>query len=163
MITRLFAAPRDLVWKAWTEPEHLKNWWGPNNFTAPVARVDLRVGGRYLFCMRGPDGKDYWSTGAYREIVPMQRIVATDSFSDAQGNVVPATHYGMDASIPLELLITVTLEDVDGKTKMTLRHAGFPAGAEREMAVAGWNESFDKMAGHLAAMSQGVAHARKKN
>ncbi len=150
IITRTFDAPRELVWKAWTDPESMKRWWGPKNFTAPVSRIDLRVGGKYLSCMRGPDGKDYWSTGIYREIVPRERIVVTDSFADEQGNVVPASHYGMEGDWPLELLVTVTLEKAGGRTKMTLRHAGIPAGKMRELCETGWNESFDKLAEYLA-------------
>ena len=67
-IIRVFDAPRGLVWEAWTEPENVKLWWGPKDFTSPVNKIDLRVGGKYLSCMRSPDGKDYWSTGVYREI-----------------------------------------------------------------------------------------------
>lgn len=150
VIERLFDAPRELVWKAWTDPERLRRWWGPQGFTAPSAKLDLRVGGKYLFCMRAPDGKDYWSTGVYREVVPMERIVCTDSFADEKGNVVPATHYGMSRDFPLEMLVTVTFEEQDGKTKMTLRHAGIPAGPDRAGADQGWNQSFDKLAEDLA-------------
>lgn len=100
--------------------------------------------------MRSPEGQEYWSTGVYREIVPMERIVASDSFADKHGNVVPAAHYGMSADYPLEFLVTVTFEDHnDGKTKLTLRHAGLPAGADRDNAGAGWNESLDKLAESL--------------
>ncbi len=145
-ITRIFDAPRERVWKAWTDPELTKTWWGPKYFTAPVSKIDLRVGGKYLNCMRGPDGKDYWSTGTYREIVPHERLVVTDSFADEKGNVVPASHYGMAGDWPLELLVTVTLEDEGNKTKMVLRHEGIPAGLMREMTETGWSESFDKLA-----------------
>ena len=145
-ITRIFDAPREIVWKAWTEPELLKKWWGPKYFPAPVSKIDLRVGGRYLSCMRGPDGKEYWSTGVYREIVPKERLVCTDSFADEKGNVVPASHYGMTGEWPLELLVTMTLEDIGGKTRMTLRHEGIPAGMMRELTATGWSESFDKLA-----------------
>lgn len=145
-ITRIFDAPRELAWKAWTEPERAQKWWGPHYFTAPVIKTDFRVGGKYLYCMRGPDGKDYWSTGVYREIVPMERLVMTDSFADEKGNVVPASHYGMIGDMPLELLVTVTFEGIGNKTKMTLRHEGFPEGQMREMAKLGWSESFDKLA-----------------
>jgi len=145
-ITRVFDAPRELVWKAWTEPEYIKKWWGPKNFTAPVVKIDLRVGGKYLYSMRGPDGKDYWGTGVYRDIVPMERLVSTDSFADDKGNVVPASHYGMTGDWPLELLVTMTLEEIGGKTRMTLRHEGIPAGMMREMTETGWSESFDKLA-----------------
>jgi uncharacterized protein YndB with AHSA1/START domain len=150
VITRIFDAPRELVWKAWTEPEHVMRWWGPKDFTSPVCKIDFRVGGSYLYCMRSPEGQDFWSTGVYREIVPMERIVCTDSFADEEGNVVPATHYGMSPDFPLELQVTVTFEEHDGKTKMTLRHAGMPAGTMKEMAGQGWNESFDKLAQDLA-------------
>lgn len=148
VVSRVFDAPRERVWKAWTNPAEFKRWWGPKDFTAPVAEMDLRVGGKYLACMRSPDGKDFWSTGVYREIVPMTKLVITDSFADEKGNVVPSTYYGMP-DVPLETIITVTFEDIDGKTKMTLRHAGFPAGPHREMAGAGWNESFEKLAAYV--------------
>lgn len=147
VITRIFDAPRELVWHAWTDPEHAKRWWGPKNFTAPHIDIDLRVGGKYLFCMRGPDGKDYWSTGTYREIIPYEKLVCTDSFSDENGNIVSAEAYGMKG-MPLELLVTITFEEHQGKTKMTLRHAGF-TGEMKEMASAGWGESFDKLAESL--------------
>ncbi len=127
-------------------PERFKSWWGPKGFTAPFAKIDLRVCGKYLYCMRSPDGKDYWGTGVYREIVQLQRIVATDSFADEKGNVVPATHYGMSADLPLEFLVTVTFEDYQGKTRLTLAHKGFPPGRDSEMASEGWNQSFDKLA-----------------
>jgi len=145
-IVRVFDAPREAVWKAWTDPERAKRWWGPEGFTAPFIKIDLRVGGKYLFCMRSPDGKDYWSTGVYREIVPLQRIVSTDSFADEKGNVVPASHYGMPSDLPMEMLVTVTFEELGGKTRMTLRHVGLPAGEQSKMAEQGWNASFDKLA-----------------
>jgi uncharacterized protein YndB with AHSA1/START domain len=100
--------------------------------------------------MRSPEGQDYWSTGVYKEIVPLQRIVATDSFADEKGNVVPSSHYGME-EMPLEMLVTVTFEDLAGKTRMTLRHAGIPAGDHGEGANEGWSQSFDKLADVLAA------------
>jgi uncharacterized protein YndB with AHSA1/START domain len=151
VIERVFDAPRELVWKAWTEPELVMRWWGPKGFTAPAAEIDFRVGGKILFAMQSPDfneGRPIWSTGVYREIVPLERIVMTDSFADEDGNVVPATHYGMGSDFPLEMLVTVTFEDLDGKTKMTLRHEGLPAG-DKDDAGVGWNESFDKLAASL--------------
>jgi uncharacterized protein YndB with AHSA1/START domain len=149
-IEREFDAPRELVWKAWTDCEHIRRWWGPKNFTSADCRIDLRVGGTYLFCMRSSDGKDYWSTGVYREIVEPERLVCTDSFADEHGNVVPGSYYDLPG-IPLELLVTVTLEERSGKTLMTLRHEGFPPGEHRDGANQGWNESFDKLAASLAA------------
>jgi uncharacterized protein YndB with AHSA1/START domain len=148
VITRIFEAPRELVWQAWTDPAQLVKWWGPKNFTAPVAKIDLRVGGKYLNCMRSPEGQDYWTTGTYREVVPPERLVYTDSFADSDGNVVSGSHYGMGEDFPLEMLVTVTFEDVAGKTKMTLKHVGLPAGMS-DMTGTGWNESFDKLAESL--------------
>jgi uncharacterized protein YndB with AHSA1/START domain len=146
VIVRVFDAPRERVWKAWTDPELVKRWWGPQYFTAPIAKSDLRVGGAYLYCMRSPDGRDYWSTGVYREIVAPERIVATDCFADEHGNVVPATYYGLSSDFPAELLLTVTFEEQGGKTTLTLRHAGIPAGADEANTRAGWNGSLDKLA-----------------
>jgi uncharacterized protein YndB with AHSA1/START domain len=146
LIERIFDAPRELVWKFWTEPEQMMRWWGPKSFTAPYCKMDLRVGGKYLYCMRTPEGQDIWGTGIFREIVKPERLVFTDSFADEKGNVVPASTY-MDLDYPLELLVTVTFEEYEkGKTKLTLRHAGFPANHNPELEGVGWNESFDKLA-----------------
>lgn len=154
-IERVFDAPVAAVWKAWSDPEALMRWWGPRGFTSPACTMDFRVGGKYLNCMRSiADGKDYWSTGTYKEIVPMQRIVVTDSFADKDGNVVPASYYdiGLTTEFPIELQITILFEELpNGKTKMTLHHVGMPAGKDGEGAVSGWNESFDKLAESLPA------------
>ena len=148
-ITRIFDAPRELVWQAWTDPQHLMRWWGPKDFTAPACKIDLRVGRKYHFCMRSPDGQDYWNKGIFRELVERERIVYTDSFADAEGNSVPATFYGMGADIPFEMVLTVTFEELDGKTKMTLHYVDFSSREMSEMTHAGWNESFDKLAESL--------------
>ena len=151
VIERVFDAPRELVWRAWTEPEHFARWYGPKDFTLPACEIDFRVGGRHLFGMRSPDGQEYWSTGVYREIVPLERFVATDSPADEHGNVVSATPPGMGEDIPLETIITVTLEDLGGgKTKLTLRQAGWPDDSMAAGASAGWNQAFDKLAEALA-------------
>ncbi|MGD0115848.1 MAG: SRPBCC domain-containing protein [Dehalococcoidia bacterium] len=154
-IVRVFDAPRELVWKAWTDPELMMRWWGPRDYTCPACSIDFEVGGTYLNCMRSPEDRDYWSTGVYKEIVEPERLVMSDSFSDESGNVVPATHYGMNPDFPLELLVTLTLEDYDGKTKLTLRHAGFPSDDDLEGARAGWSESFDKLAAVLRKEMRG--------
>jgi uncharacterized protein YndB with AHSA1/START domain len=106
--------------------------------------MEARVGGKYLSCMRGPDGKEYWSTGVVKELIPERKLVVTDSFSDDKGNIKPASEYGMPGDWPKELLITVYLEEADGATKMKLKHQGIPA-EMREDCIKGWNESFDKL------------------
>ena len=149
IITRIFDAPRERVWKAWTDPEQVMQWWGPKIFVSPSCKIDFRVGGKYLFCMQSDGGpeiwqKGLWSTGVYKEIVPMERIVQTDSFADEYGDVVPASHYGIE-DVPDELEVTLTFKDVDGgKTMMTLKHSGLPS-AMKEDCITGWNESFDKL------------------
>jgi uncharacterized protein YndB with AHSA1/START domain len=149
--TRVFDAPRELVWKAWTEHEGFMPWWGPKGFTTPFCKIDLRVGGVYHDCMRSPEGKDYRSTGVYREILPLDRIVCTDSFADGGGNVVPATYCGMSADFPLEMLAIVRFEEIEGKTKLTLQHAlGSVPASDRDLCQQGWNESLDELAEVLA-------------
>lgn len=153
-IVRTFDAPRERVWKAWSDPGLIVLWWGPKGYTAPFARIDFRVGGRFLLDMRSPEGLDIWGTGTYQVIEPPERLVCTDSFADAEGNVVPASRYGMTGPFPMELKITLTLEDAAGKrTKMTLVHSGMPAGEQTSAARQGWNESFDKLD---AALTKGL-------
>jgi uncharacterized protein YndB with AHSA1/START domain len=152
-ITRTFDAPREKVWRAWTEPEHAMKWWGPAGFTSPAANIDLRVGGKCHLCMHGPAGtefdKDMWSVGIYKEIVPMEKIVMSDNFADAEGNIVSPKDYGMPGEWPEEMMVTVTFEDAGpGKTKMTLVHTGH-AMEMADMAKQGWSESLDKLAASL--------------
>jgi len=151
-ISRVFDAPRELVFKAWSDPELAKKWWGPRAYSAPVAKMDFRVGGKYLLCMRGPHPSggegDLYSCGVYKEIIPGERIVCTDSFADEHGNIVDSSHYGMPG-FPEAVTVIVTFEDYRGKTRMTLRQ-GMPA-FMKEGANQGWNESFDKLVEALAA------------
>jgi uncharacterized protein YndB with AHSA1/START domain len=149
-VTRVFDAPRELVFKAWTEPERLKRWWGPKGFTTPFCAVDLREGGVFLYCMRSPEGRDFWGRGVFREIVVPERIVFAMSFADAGGNVVPATHYGMSPEWPLETLLTVAFEEEAGKTRVTLRYKGVPPGADRDGTRQGWSESLERLGEYLA-------------
>jgi uncharacterized protein YndB with AHSA1/START domain len=150
VITRIFDAPRDLVFKAWTEPERVMRWWGPKGFTCPVCKIDLRPGGVYFNCMHSPDGKDYWSRGVFKEIVKPERIVCTDSFADEKGNKVSPRQYGMSPDWPDEAIITVTMDEHGGKTSFTLQHAPIKPGKERDMCHQGWSESLDKLEDYLA-------------
>lgn len=144
VINRVFNLPISVVWLAWTDAEYFRKWWGPRGFSCPSSKMEAKVGGKYLNCMRGPDGKEYWSTGVVKELIPERKLVVTDSFSDDKGNIKPASEYGMPGDWPKELLITVYLEEADGATKMKLKHQGIPD-EMREDCIKGWNESFDKM------------------
>jgi uncharacterized protein YndB with AHSA1/START domain len=144
VIYRVFDLPVSKVWRALTEAEQFKKWWGPEGFTCPSSKMEARVGGKYLNCMRGPDGKEFWSTGVVKEFVPEKKLVITDHFSDDKGNFKPASDYGMPGDWPEELLITFELEEADGATKLRLQHEGIPEEAHDD-CVKGWNESFDKL------------------
>ena len=144
VINRVFNLPVSVVWLAWTDAEYFKKWWGPRGFTCPSSKMEARVGAKYLNCMRGPDGKEHWSTGEVKELIPERKLVVTDSFSDEKGNIKSAAEHGMPGDWPKELLITVYLEEADGATKLKLRHQGVP-NEMRDDCIKGWNESLDKL------------------
>jgi len=144
VIHRVFGMPAGKVWQALTVPAYFKKWWGPEGFTCPSSSMEARKGGKYLNCMRGPDGKESWSTGVVNEFIPEKKLVITDSFSYPEGNIISASEYGMPGKWPRELLITFELEEADGATKLKLRHEGIPKEMHDD-CVQGWNESFDKL------------------
>jgi uncharacterized protein YndB with AHSA1/START domain len=145
VINRVFASSREKLFQAWSDPKLIAQWWGAKTVTAPVVNLDFRVGGLLLYCMRLPDGQDIWGKGIYKEIVRPSRIVVTDSFADPQGKTVPGSYYGMEEDWPTELLLTLTFEDLAGKTDFKLIHSGLPAGQMMEGTADSWNESFDKL------------------
>jgi uncharacterized protein YndB with AHSA1/START domain len=153
-IEREFAFPRERVWMAWTDPDQVRLWWGPTGFSTPVCRISLRIGGEFFICMRSPEGKDYCSIGFFREIKAPERIVASLSFADLQGNVVSATTYGMSPDFPREMLLTVTFTELGGRTRLRLIQDGIPPGKDTDNARQGWNQSFDKLAVVLAAAKE---------
>jgi uncharacterized protein YndB with AHSA1/START domain len=145
VITRFFDAPRDLVFAAMNEPEHVKHWWGPHHFTVPHVEADLRVGGGFRLCMRGPDGSEFWVPGEYREYDPPKRSVVTSGVE------------GPDGKLLFETLSIVTFEEVDGKTKVTLE-ASVTALHDPNMAPAiagmeeGWSQSFERLNTYLTTI-----------
>lgn len=150
VITRNFDAPRERVFKAWTEPKRVVNWWGPKGFTTPFCRIDLRPGGVFHYCMRSPEGRDYWGMGVYREIVPPERLVYTDSFSDAEGKPVPPAHYGMSASHPAETLVTATFAGHGDRTTLTVMHSIPESSEVYEECRQGWTEMLERLGEELA-------------
>ncbi len=146
VIERTLEAPADLVWRLWTQPEHFKEWYWPDGASIPVAKMDVRVGGSRLVCMEmnTPGGTmQMWFAGEYREVVENVRLVYTESMSDENGNVRSAKEAGMPEGHPTTTEIIVDLEDVGGRTKMVMTHAGVPADSP---GAAGWAMALDKLA-----------------
>ena len=152
VIVRVFAAPRGLVFKAWTDPELLTHWFAPNGCSLSRCTIDLRIGGIWHYCMHLADGRDIWGIGVFREIVIPERIVYTDSFADQDGNRVPPTHYGISPSHPAETLVTVTFADQDSQTTLTLRHAISMSVKERDETQQGWSQMMDRLGDLLVSL-----------
>jgi uncharacterized protein YndB with AHSA1/START domain len=151
VVTRVFDAPRELVWKAWTDPKYVMQWWGPKDFTAPFCRMDFRVGGKFLCCMRSPDGQEFWNGGEYHEIVPHEKIVYSMYFADANGNKVDAAAYGIEHEAIDDAYDVVIFEDFgDGQTKLTLIGNESMESAKESGQVEGWNQILDKFAAAVA-------------
>ena len=145
VIERIFNAPVDLIWQLWTQPAHFQNWYGPQGASVPVAEMDVRVGGKRKVCMemQRPGGSmKMWTTGEYIEVIPNKRLVFSDSMAGENGNVVSPSAMGMPEGHPATTEVTVLLEDLGGRTKMTMTHAGIPADSG---GAGGWEQAFAKM------------------
>jgi len=116
VITRVFDAPRELVWKAWTDPKYVMQWWGPKGFTAPFCEIDFRVGGKFLLSMRTPDGWEGWNGGEYYEIVPYEKIVSSMYFSDSKGNKIEPEQLGIELEAIDDAHNVILFEDI-GKAR----------------------------------------------
>lgn len=140
VIARTFDAPPSLVFKAWTEPEHLARWWGPRGFTSTVVgKLEVRAGGSYRIHMRSPEGTDHWSQGVYREVVEPERLVMVGAWTDANGKYISP-----------ETVTTLIFEEHEGKTRLTLHTTGFESVTARDAHRGGWNSSMDRLAEYLA-------------
>lgn len=155
VISRTFNAPRELVWKAFTDPEHLKHWWGPKGFKAKSCMVDLRPGGVFHYCLESPTGQEMWGKFIYREIVAPERLVHIVSFSDAGQGV---TRHPMSPMWPLQTLAVATFADKGGKTLLTVHWSPYEATPEEREIFAnshqsmrqGWTGTMDQLEGYLA-------------
>lgn len=146
MLTREFDAPRALIWEAWTKPEHLTKWWGPVGFDTPVFEVDLRVGGKMKFCMRGPEGMEIWCGGEYLEIDEPSRYLSTSYFCDAEGNQIDPVSIGFSPEWPKVSQFEVAFEDLGERTRVTVHQFGISVDlAKSVMADQGWGSQFTKL------------------
>jgi len=155
VITRVFDAPRELVWKAWTDPKYVMQWWGPKGFTSPVCKIDFRVGGKFLYCMRTPDGQEGWNAGEYHEIVLHEKIVSSMYFSDAQGNKIEPAEYGSEHEAMEDAYDVILFEDLgNGRTKLTFIGNEPMESAKDSGQFEGWNEQLDKVAAVVTKLAQ---------
>lgn len=154
VITRVYDAPRQLVWQAWTEPEHVAQWWGPEGFDTRVTELDLKPGGRWRYVMIDAAGAEYPSEGVFSEIVAPEKLVTTDEFGEDFEHPELA-----DLDLPQGIVVTVLFEDLGEKTKLTIRIA-HPTAEDRQKhedmgVVAGWNSSLNKFEELLAKEMKG--------
>jgi len=148
IVTRVFNAPVESVWRTWTEPELVKRWWGPDRFTCPSAKIDFREGGVSLVAMRAPNemgGNEWFSIWVYTKIVPMKSIEFDQSMADKSGNKIDPTKVGMPSDFPEVIRVEVTFKDIGGtKTEMTVTHHA-DMGQMAVFAKMGLEQSIDKM------------------
>jgi uncharacterized protein YndB with AHSA1/START domain len=138
-ITRVLDAPRSLVWKAWTDTAHVSRWWGPHGCTVSLDEADRRPGGRFRREMRMPDGGLVVVTGTFEDVIPEQRLVTIGTLE-------------RPGSPPITSRMTVTFEDRDGKTELTIVQTGAAINADYiKNANVGWGQSFEKLEAHLAS------------
>ncbi|CAN5316282.1 hypothetical protein BH10PSE11_BH10PSE11_30380 [soil metagenome] len=157
VIERVFDAPRDLVWKVFTERDHLMNWWGPKGFKMIAGELDLKPGGSFHYGMRAPDGSEMWGIWVFREIVKPERLVFTSSFSDKDGGL---TRHPMAPTWPIRMLGTMTLTDQGGKTLLVNRVVALNATDDERTTFEGGFESmkqgfggtWDQLAAYLATL-----------
>ena len=150
VITRVFDASPEQVWKAWNTEELVRQWWGPKGFTCPVANMNVKEGARSFVCMRAPKefgGMDMYNTWTYQKIVPMQRLEYTLNFTDKEGNILNPTAIGMPPGIPKDVPHVITFKDLgNNRTEVTVTEQGYTSAQVVELSRSGMEECLDKMA-----------------
>ncbi|MCV4231864.1 SRPBCC domain-containing protein [Virgibacillus sp. LDC1] len=155
LLSRVFNAPRELVFKVWTDPEHFGRWWGPQGFSLEVIKMDVRPGGMFLGCQKSPDGNQaMWGKFLYQEVIVPEKLVFVQSFSDEEGNTIRAP---FNANWPLEIMNIITFEEIEGKTTLTMQGGPINATAEElaafdemaPMVKQGFGGTFDQLAEYL--------------
>jgi len=154
VITRFFDVPQEKAWKAWTDPEEVKRWWGTRDYSCPSAAIDLRVGGQYIHCMRGaltPGGteKDFWRGGEFLEIVLMERSVSWANFAETEDEIIPSQYFGVNAYWPFEIKSISVFESAGpDKTKFILHYPDVSGISPKGLAYMqkAWNQVLDRLA-----------------
>jgi uncharacterized protein YndB with AHSA1/START domain len=157
VVSRTFPVSAEQVWRAWSEADLVRQWWGPTGFSCPFADVDLRIGGRALVAMRAPaefGGGDMYSTWTYTEVIPHTRIGYVFNFADPQGKRLVPADLGMPPGIPDDGEHLVTFDDLgDGRTEMTIVERGYTTEDTRNLSQAGLEQCVDKMEAIFASSS----------
>lgn len=154
VITREYDYPVQLVWKAWTDPTLVTKWWGPTNYTSPRCEIDLREGGKYVFCMRAPDthgGLESYSAGVYKKIVPMERLEFTSYLSDRDGNAIDPVQADVPSDFPRNIDFVIEFIAKGERTELKITEYGWTVGEMLKYAILGMNQSLDKLATNLIA------------
>ena len=149
VIKRIIDAPLALVWKAWTEPEHVVRWWGPKYYTSPSARIDLRVGGKYIFCMCAPreqGGQDSYTAGVYLRIIPLELLEFTQCLADREGIPIDPVAAGLPPDFPKEMRTVIVFKAKGEMTELTITEYGWTMGTMAVYSFAGMHQSLDKLA-----------------
>jgi uncharacterized protein YndB with AHSA1/START domain len=153
VITRILDAPLSLVWKAWTDPQYVKRWWGPKYFTSPDCKIDLREGGKFIFAMRAPQemgGQDSYTSGAYTRIIPLERLEFTQYLSGPDGSPIDPTQIGMPPDFPREIRTVVLFKAKGEMTELTITEYGWTPSQMAVYSYAGMQQSIDKLSEALA-------------
>jgi uncharacterized protein YndB with AHSA1/START domain len=149
-VTRIFDAPVEKVWQAWSDPEYVRQWWGPTGFTCPLAEMDFREGGTSLVCMRAPQeygGQEMYNTWTYHKIDPKNRIEFINHFTDKDRTKLDPAQMGMPPGIPKEVPHVITFKNLDGnRTEMTVTEHGYTSEQARDLSKLGMEQCLDKMA-----------------
>ncbi len=152
IVTRIIDAPLELAWKAWTEPEQVMHWWGPKYYTSPSCKIDLRVGGKYVFAMQAPadqGGQVSYTAGVYQRIEPLKLLEFTQGLSDKDGNSIDPQQIGMPPDFPKEVLTVVVFRAIGDMTELTITEYGWTPSQMSVYAYAGMQQSIDKLAAHI--------------
>lgn len=144
-IKRIVEGPRDLVFKAWTDPQFIMQWWGPEGFTSPFCKVDFKVGGAVRYCMKAPDGNEYWNAAIFKEIVAPEKLVMSFFFIDKDGNFVEPEFYGLGEDVPVRMKDTITFRSLSPTSTELILEREIPEEiAKKYRMIEGWNSSLNK-------------------
>jgi uncharacterized protein YndB with AHSA1/START domain len=141
---RTFNASVADVWRVWNDADSIQKWWGPKSYTALVVRNDVREGGTFLWAMKSQQGRMFWNTGTYQEVVANKKIVSTMSFANENGKIIPGSQVSVPGQWPDQITVIVEFSESEGKARVTVTEVGIPLIVYPLMKM-GWAQQFDKI------------------